>query len=223
VWRPALVAVLEGARARGLLGPGPVAPHIDHALAFAAPVVGELRGWEQDAAAAVDLGTGAGLPGLVLACAFPATTWLLVDGRQRSTGFLAEAVEELALEARVEVRTVRAEELGREPAHRGRHRLVVARGFGPPAALAECAAPLLEVGGRLVVSEPPGPRPDRWPASPLAGLGLRYEGRLGTGGATVAVLSQAAPCPEGYPRRVGIPTKRPLFGPPEVESRASST
>ena len=210
--RADLVRALERARERGLLGPGPVEPHIDHALTFAVPVRALLeRG--TGGAGAVDLGTGAGLPGLVLASAFPASTWLLVDGRLRSTGFVAEVVAELGLAERVSVRTARAEELGRDDAHRGRHPLVVARGFGPPAVLAECAAPLLEVGGRLVVSEPPEPDDDRWPADPLVRLGLALDGRKSSGEATVAVFSQVKPCPSTYPRRTGIPAKRPLFGP----------
>lgn len=211
--RADLVRVLERAREQGLLGPGPVEPHIDHALAFALPVRALLEEGTSGARA-VDLGTGAGLPGLVLATAFPASAWLLVDGRLRSTGFVAEAVAELAIQERVDVLTARAEEVGRDSAHRGRHPLVVARGFGPPAVLAECAAPLLEVGGRLVVSEPPEPSEDRWPAEPLAGLGLVLDGRHAKGGATVAVFSQVKPCPSTYPRRTGIPAKRPLFGPP---------
>ena len=174
----------------------------------------ELLEGGSDAIPAVDLGTGAGLPGLVLAVAFPRTSWLLVDGRERSTRFVAGAVAELGLEARVEVRTVRAEELGREDAHRGGHRLVVARGFGPPAVLAECAAPLLAVGGQLVVSEPPEPSAERWPPEPLARLGLVVDRRMAGEHASVVALTQVSPCPEAYPRRTGVPSKRPLWGPP---------
>lgn len=166
---------------------------------------------EADDVPAVDLGTGAGLPGLVLAVAFASTAWMLVDGRERSTRFVAAAVAELGLEERVEVRTVRAEELGRLPAHRARHRLVVARGFGPPAVLAECAAPLLAVGGRLVVSEPPEPSAERWPAEPLARLGLAVDGRMASVHASVIALTQVSLCPKAYPRRTGVPTKRPLW------------
>lgn len=203
--------VLERARGAGLLGPGPVEPHIEHALAFAVPV--ETLVEHPGGVAAVDLGTGAGLPGLVLAVAFPASDWLLVDGRQRSTGFVAAAVADLGLGERVAVQTARAEELGRDARHRGRHRLVVARGFGPPAVLAECAAPLLADGGRLVVSEPPEPAGDRWPSGPLARLGLCLDGRTGSRGATVAAFTQVSPCPAAYPRRVGIPGKRPIWRP----------
>jgi 16S rRNA (guanine527-N7)-methyltransferase len=105
----------------------------------------------------------------------------------------------------------RAEVLGRDGAHRGRYRLVTARGFGPPAATTECAAPLLEVGGRLIVSEPPGTAGERWPAGPLAQLGLTLARVVATRAAGFAVLEQVAPCPAEYPRRAGIPVKRPLF------------
>lgn len=203
--------MLERAREVGLLGPGPVEPHIDHALTFALPVRVLLEGGGD--VPAVDLGTGAGLPGLVLAAAYPRSRWLLVDGRERSTRVVTDAIARLGLGELVAVRTVRAEELGRERAHRSRHGLVVARGFGPPAALAECAAPLLAIGGRLVVSEPPEPSDDRWPAEPLAALGLRFDGRTASEYATVAAFTQVTPCPRTYPRRTGVPAKRPLFGP----------
>jgi 16S rRNA (guanine527-N7)-methyltransferase len=97
----------------------------------------------------------------------------------------------------------RAEVLGRQPGERGRHQAVVARGFGPPPVTAECGAPFLEVGGRLLTSEPPDERP--WPEAPLGALGLVVAGRR----AGVMVLEQARPCPERFPRRA--PAKHPLF------------
>jgi 16S rRNA (guanine527-N7)-methyltransferase len=159
---------------------------------------------------AVDLGTGAGVPGLVLALLWPQSRWALLDANRRRTTFLGEALAALNLSARVEIVVARAEEAGRQPRWRGTADLVVARGFGPPAVVAECAAPLLRVGGTLIVAEPPGGAPDRWPASGLQLLGLVDDGQ-----ATIPValqrLRQAAPCPDRYPRRVGIPLKRPLF------------
>ena len=124
-----------------MLGPGPVAPQIAHALAFGTV-----------ASPALDLGSGGGLPGLVLAEADPDSTWVLLDSRSRSVVFLREAVATLGLGDRVEVLEARAEDAGRALSHRGRYHLVVARGFAPPAVTAECAAPLLVAGGRLVVS-----------------------------------------------------------------------
>jgi 16S rRNA (guanine527-N7)-methyltransferase len=198
--------LLEGQR-RGLLGPGPIAPQIAHALEFAEAA----GGLGEQCVRALDLGSGGGLPGLALAAAHPETAWTLLDSRRRSVDFLHEAVEGLDLAARVDVLEGRAEEVGRAPAYRGQFQLVTARGFGPPAVTAECAASLLAVGGRLVVSEPPGSVGERWPARPLEQLGVRLleSHRLQHGG--FAVLEQVSTCPETYPRRTGVPAKRPLF------------
>jgi 16S rRNA (guanine527-N7)-methyltransferase len=163
------------------------------------------------ARSALDLGSGGGLPGLVLALVDAAMRWTLLDGRERSAAFLSEAVAELGLEDRVRVVLGRAEEVGRDPDHRGRYGLVVARGFAPPAVAAECAAALLEIGGHLVVSEPPGSRGERWPDEPLAGLGMCWRGIVRGSGATLATLEQVHPAPDRFPRRTGVPAKRPLF------------
>ena len=197
--------MLEEARRRGLLGPGPVAPHLTHAMGFARALGGPPAG------PAVDLGSGGGLPGMALALVWPATRWVLLDAGQRRTAFLLEAVEALGLGDRVEVLRGRAEEVGRRPDRRSRHALVVARSFGPPAVTAECAAPLLAVGGRLVVSEPPAPAGLRWPAEAVRTLGLALVAAVAEDGGTYQVLEQWAPCPDRFPRRPGIPQKRPLF------------
>jgi 16S rRNA (guanine527-N7)-methyltransferase len=101
----------------------------------------------------------------------------------------------------------RAEVVGRGDL-RGSAAAVLARGFATPAVTAECAAPLLEVGGVLVVSEPPD-EVDRWPTGALAELGLTP--RYRTTSPAMQVLEQVRTCPDRYPRRTGIPAKRPLF------------
>ena len=163
------------------------------------------------AARAADLGSGGGVPALVLAVRFPETAWVLVEAAARRAAFLREAVEQLGLGARAAVVEDRAEAVGREPRYRGTFDVVTARGFGPPAVVAECAAPLLRVGGRLTVSEPPGGAPARWPAAELAVLGLAPAASVEAAGATYQVLRQVEACPPRWPRRVGIPAKRPLF------------
>ena len=187
----------------GFLGPGPIDDQVRHSLLFVevadtAPVM------------AVDLGSGGGLPGLVLARAWPSSSWVLLDGNKRRTEFLASTVAALGMSDRVTVRCERAEESGRVASLRGVADLVTARSFGPPAVVAECAAPLMAVGGLLIVSEPPGGKPDRWPAASLSELGLVPDGVL-TSPAAFQRLRLLTPCPERYPRRVGIPSKRPLF------------
>jgi 16S rRNA (guanine527-N7)-methyltransferase len=174
------------------------------------------------AAGFLDLGSGGGLPGLVLADHWPQAPGLLLDANQRRARFLRTTVDELGWAGRIQVLCQRAEEAGRDPALRATQPLVVARSFGVPAVVAECAAPLLRPGGLLVVSEPPSPSPvgeaaasdpaqARWPARLLAELGLEpvQERRAAFG---YQVLSQVRPCPPRFPRRPGIPAKRPLFG-----------
>jgi len=200
---PALLEQLRRSQALGFLGPGPVETHVEHARAFLAALEGV-------AGTVVDLGSGGGVPGLVVGRARPDLHLVLLDAMAKRCRFLEAAVVALDLDA--EVVEGRAEEVARGSL-RGAASAVLARSFGPPAATAECAAPLLRVAGRLIVSEPPA-GVGRWPAEGLAELGLVPAARLTVGEATVQVLDQVAPCPARYPRRVGLPTKRPLFTAP---------
>ena len=199
----ALLAVLEESKGRGFLGPGPVADHIDRALdglVFLPPAPGHY----------LDMGSGGGIPGLPLVMARPETWWVLLDGSVTRAAFLTEAVGRLGLDERVSVLAARAEEAGRQPDLRGAFDGVVARSFGAPAVTAECAAPFLRVGGQLIVAEPPGGDQGRWPAGPLQQLGLRPTAGI-TEPSAFQVLVMDAPCPARFPRRVGVPAKRPLY------------
>ncbi len=216
----AMLRVLGRAQQLGFLGPSPVARHLAHARGFLAaweaagkPGQREGRGPRD----ALDLGAGGGLPGLVLAYDERTCTsrrsWALLDAHGRRTAFLRWAVRVLGLAGSVEVLTGRAEELAHEARWRGGAGLVTARAFGQPAVTAECALGFLEVGGALVVSEPPGPGvgAPRWPSAALAALGLRGQPvTVGAGRFEVLVLER--PAPAHLPRRVGVPGKRPLFG-----------
>jgi 16S rRNA (guanine527-N7)-methyltransferase len=208
-YHPRLVEVLGEAREIGFLGPGQVGDQIRHADGF-------RRAWQEVAGpgapgSALDLGSGGGVPGLVLALAWPSTAWTLLDSHRRRVEFLGRAVDRLGLADRVEVVRARAEEFGRRPGSRSAFPLVVSRSFGPPATTAECAAPLLaSPGGVLLVSEPPEGAPGRWPADGLAFLGLRPGPSLAVP-ARLQALVQSSPCPVRYPRRTGVPAKRPLF------------
>ena len=204
----ALTRVLGEAQRMGFIGPGDLGPHLVHAEGFMIALGGAVP------ERVVDLGSGGGLPSLVLAEGWGSSMFWLIEANQRRVAYLEEAVETLGWAERVAVLNGRAEEFGREDSLRGTVDVVTARGFGPPAVTAECAAPFLRVGGRLAVSEPPadGSRDqDRWPDSGLALLGLAPDAVAPGTKAHFAVLRQRATCSDRYPRRVGIPTKRPLF------------
>ncbi|MCU4186131.1 class I SAM-dependent methyltransferase [Acidiferrimicrobium sp. IK] len=230
--RARLTEVLHRSRELGFLGPGPIDDQIDRSLALV-PVVlrsaaaanrtgsslepareGAAEARKGSAAAsgrlrAMDLGSGGGVPGLVLALAIPAWEWTLLDGSAKRAGALEEFVATLALGGRVDVIAQRAEEAARG-ALRGAYDLLVARGFAAPAPTAECAAPFLRVGGAAVVTEPPGGAPDRWLPSGLSELGLVASESM-TEPLAAQVLRQVVECPARYPRRTGIPVKRPLW------------
>ena len=197
--------VIELQRGRDVIGTEPSPTLRAHSAGYAA-VLGE------EPERVVDLGSGGGVPGLVLAVErWPTARMTLLDASQRRCTYLELCVADLALGGRVEVLWARAEEAGRDEDRRSGADAVVARSFGAPAATAECAAPLLCVGGALVVSEPPGGLGDRWDAAGLARLGLAQEATTVVEGATFTRLRQVEPCPDIYPRRPGVPARRPLF------------
>ena len=198
-----LAEILAEAQRFGWIGRGPLDEQVRHAGAFT-QLLGEGPG------VVFDLGSGGGLPALPGAVADDSWSWVLVESQLRRADFLVSATRRLGLTDRVSVVHARAEDVGRDASHRGSADVVTARSFGPPAAVAECAAPLLRLGGRLVVSDPPGGA-DRWPADGLAGLGLGLAERHTVDGLAFVRLVQATICSDRYPRKPGIPAKSPLF------------
>jgi 16S rRNA (guanine527-N7)-methyltransferase len=160
-----------------------------------------------------DLGSGAGVPGIPLAVAMPATRVALVDGNGRKCAFMLGVVRDLALE-NVEVVNARAESFGK-----GRAPLdaVTARALGPLDVVAEYAAPLLRLGGALVVwrgQRDPAAERDAGRAAEVLGLEPRQPVRvLPYAGALhrhLHVFVKCAPTPARFPRRPGLARKRPL-------------
>jgi 16S rRNA (guanine527-N7)-methyltransferase len=199
----ALTAALERAQRLGLLGPGPVAAHVEHAEALAQLV--------DPPASFLDLGSGGGIPGLVLALRWPVAQAALLDSAQRRAEHLQAACAELGLVGRVSVIAARAEDAARDERWRGAFELVVARSFGPPAVTAECAVGFLAAGGSLVVSEPPGGAPGRWDPAGLSELGLGGPEIVTAGQASCAVFTLAEAAAMRWPRRTGVPERRPLW------------
>jgi 16S rRNA (guanine527-N7)-methyltransferase len=165
------------------------------------------------AATIVDVGSGAGLPGLPLALALPRARVVLLESSARKCEFLTRAAS-AAGATNVEVVAARAESW-----HEGLDAAdaVTARAVAPLDVVAEYAAPLLRLGGAAVLW-----RGRREPAEERAGaraaalLGLVAEEPRpvtpypGARHHHLHVLRKVSPTPRGYPRRAGIARKRPL-------------
>jgi 16S rRNA (guanine527-N7)-methyltransferase len=200
-----LLELLDQARRSGLVGPGPAGDHLRHADAMLEVLDSAIDAPDRF----LDLGSGAGLPGLRAAIHWPAAHGVLLDSRQRSADFLREAVAVLELAGRVEVLHGRAEDVARSAEQRESHDLVLARAVAPPPVTAELAAGLVRIGGAVAVSE--RPRGDLWDPDGCRRLGLEVGASLAAAGATVRLLWKRDPTPADLPRRSGRPSKHPLW------------
>lgn len=207
---PALDAVLRRSFELGFLGSMPVTDQVEHALGFVAIVESELGGPPDSV---IDLGTGGGVPGLVLVSCWPDSRVVLMDVNERRTTFLQEVLAGWSGSGLAEVLRGRAEVLGHVEELRENFDAATSRSFGLPAATAECGSSFLAVGGLMVTSEPPDSESStRWPRLGLQKLGLdpvmalRPVLRFG-----YQVLRKVEHLDVRYPRRVGIPVKRPIF------------
>ena len=164
----------------------------------------------------VDVGSGAGFPGLPLKIVNPTWQVTLVEATRKKTAFLQHLVEVLGLEG-VEVVWARAEEVGRAPRYREQFDLATARAVAELAVLAEYALPLVRIGGRFVAQKGTEPEAELEAACrALELLGGEHVGTLpyelpGVAGPLhLVVVRKVAPTPAKYPRRPGMPEKRPL-------------
>ncbi|MDP6403136.1 MAG: 16S rRNA (guanine(527)-N(7))-methyltransferase RsmG [SAR202 cluster bacterium] len=163
----------------------------------------------------IDVGTGAGFPGMPLKIAFPSLRATLVDSTAKKTAFLDRLVKKLGL--CVAIRTGRAETLAHDSELRGSFDFVLARALGSMAVLAELTLPFCRLGGLVVAQKAHGLDDELKQAEDAVGLmGGRVQdvievpGTQVTGTRRLAVLRKSGPTPDAYPRRPGIPKKRPL-------------
>lgn len=164
----------------------------------------------------IDIGSGAGLPGLMLAIALPGIRVTLLDSSQKRTSFLRKTTLWLGL-ANVEIVCARAEDAGRNPEYREMFDEAVARAVAPLPTLVEYALPFVKTGGRFIGQR--GPLAERETTEAAKAIGelngqlaevmevkvpfLEAERRL-------VVIEKLGPTPSRYPRRCGVPLKRPL-------------
>jgi 16S rRNA (guanine527-N7)-methyltransferase len=163
----------------------------------------------------IDVGSGAGVPGVVLSIALPEVRVTLLDSQAKRVAFLSMVIERLGLNATA--RHARAEDAARDSALRGRFDCATARAVAPLAVLSELALPFVRPGGFLCAYKGPALE-DELPAArrALRVLGARarpayllpipgrdWDHRL-------LVADKIGPTPAAYPRRAGEPGRSPL-------------
>jgi len=174
----------------------------------------------------VDVGSGAGFPGIPLKILFPDLSLTLIDSVSKKINFVNTVVKKLNLQE-VEILTQRVETIGQEANYRSRFDWAVARGVAHMAVLVEYLLPLVTVGGSMIAMK--GTSADDEIAASASAI-------LALGGGDpwitavelpsdesndsldspdpiwqyLVVIKKKSETPEAYPRRVGIPQKRPL-------------
>ena len=172
---------------------------------------------ERAGAGWLDLGAGAGVPGIPLAVALPAVELTLLEAAARKCEFLEAAVTAAGLTGRARVICARSESYAAAPPARDGASVVLARAVAPLPVLVELAAPLLAVGGVLLASKTTAAVDAEAAAATVAaglcglspGPVVRME-RSPLDQAVCVVYEKVAPTPERFPRREGIAAKRPL-------------
>jgi 16S rRNA (guanine527-N7)-methyltransferase len=170
----------------------------------------------------VDIGTGAGFPGIPLKIILPNMRVTLVESVGKKAEFCRHVVSNLKLEG-VEVLQARAEEIGQMPAHRERYDWAVARAVASLPVLLEYLLPLVKVGGHALAQKgESGPVEAHGSERALKLLGGRLKQLVPVQLPGVVedryllVVDKVAATPAQYPRRPGVPAKSPLISSPRV-------
>ena len=164
----------------------------------------------------IDVGSGGGLPGLPLRLARPDLSLTLLEANRRKAAFLVQAAATLGL-ADVEVVARRAEEAGHDPRHRESYDFALARALAPMPVLVELCLPFVAVGGRLLAMKTAAADEAESARAAIDRLGGRLL-EIGVAPSSarslgqVVVVEKVRPTPAEYPRRPGLPERRPLAG-----------
>ena len=171
--------------------------------------------WARGGFSLIDVGSGAGVPGIPLKIVLSKARVVLLDSTAKKTAFMQHAVKRLGL-TDVEVVTARAEELAHQPAYRQTFHLAVCRAVSRLATIAELTLPFCQTGGLVIApkKEPIGPELAQ-AAKAIDALGGRSREvkdihLKGLEQHCLVVLEKVKPTPPRYPRRSGMPEKRPI-------------
>jgi 16S rRNA (guanine527-N7)-methyltransferase len=164
----------------------------------------------------IDVGTGAGFPGLVLKILYPGLRLTLVESVGKKASFCRHVLDKLSLEG-VIVLTARAEEVGQNPDHREKYDWAVARAVADMPVLAEFLLPLVQVGGAMLAQKgesAPAETQSAEKTLKLLGGQVRQLIPLTLPGVVeeryLVVVDKVAATAPSYPRRAGTPAKKPL-------------
>lgn len=171
---------------------------------------------EQTPRRLIDVGTGAGFPGIVLKILYPGMKLTLVESVGKKANFCTHITQTLGLE-NVEVLPARAEDVGQNPAHREKYDWAVARAVAALPVLSEYLLPLVKVGGGILAQKGesgPSEVQAAEKAFKLLGGRLRQLIKVELPGVAderyLVVIDKFAATPPSYPRKAGIPSKKPL-------------
>ncbi|SDW87243.1 16S rRNA m(7)G-527 methyltransferase [Alicyclobacillus hesperidum] len=182
--------------------------------------VAKLPVWQEAArqgGRAIDIGSGAGFPGIPLAIAYPNMSFVLCDALQKRIHFLQEVCSDLGLN-HVECVHGRSEDMGRDSAWRGTFDVALARAVARANVLMEYMAPFLRPGGAGICYKGPSFVHEEFDDAKRAATKLHcrlldpltYDLPRGLGNRTFASFIQLQLVSKSYPRRAGVPSKQPL-------------
>ncbi len=165
----------------------------------------------------VDVGSGCGFPGLAVAIGLPKSKIVLIDSSRKKTDALDKISKEIGLSSRIEIHTKRAESIGQDSYFRGTFDIAMARAVAPAPVVSEYLIPLLKKNGEALLYK------GLWNEVNQQSLNealIPLEAKIkqvnstqlpeNRGTRNLIRLVPKGPCPEKYPRSIGIPTKRPL-------------